>query len=585
MRKIYSLLTLFFAMLTVTGCEKLEDNDGMVEIFAESMTGSSKVLLDGPNATWMDGDSIRLNNYTHAVQRIQGHAYISNTGLSNTTTNYALYPASLKVTNWGTNTPTVTFPAYYHYRTNSSGQQILELPMAAYSTGDNPLHFKHLTGALYVTVTNTSSSPRLLQAVTVSSDKYMLNGSRSIDLTNIDTLGPRTSTPVANRSVTLHFDDDCILPANGGSKKVMIPIPPVGGDNHFTIRVKTYQEGESRSFVTTKSQTSNSDHSLGRNILGYAPIDIVDSAETREAILSYDGGTYKLYSGTDFYLMTKMISGGSLNNASFDLKQDIDMSGITIEPIVNDVYGGTINGADHCVSNLTIRGIKEGNVGNEVVFCALFKYTKGNMTIKDIRFDNLNLINEDVGTAKLYVGAFEAKNEESGDVTRTLSNCIVNIGQFEDGNATGEVYFGGLVGQFSPELVITDCHVILSDVTIDGSSIWFGGMVGSSVAKALTISGSSGSSWRAGSLTLNASNAYVGGLVGAKISGRFNASNCVLGANVNATVQGTDRYFGNLVGRIIQSIAPGSDQSSNTTSISFTLNGDTITPGDFGINR
>lgn len=578
---MYSLLTLFFAILTVTGCEKQEDNDGMVEIFAESMTGSSKVLLDGPNATWMDGDSIRLNNYTHAVQRIQGHAYISNTGLSNTTTNYALYPASLKVTNWGTNTPTVTFPAYYHYRTNSSGQQILELPMAAYSTGDNPLHFKHLTGALYVTVTNTSSSPRLLQAVTVSSDKYMLNGSRSIDLTNIDTLGPRTSTPVANRSITLHFDAECILPAKGGSKKVMIPIPPVGGDNHFTISVKTYQEGESQSFVTTKSQTSNSDHSLGRNILGYAPIDIVDSAETREAILSYDGGTYKLYSGTDFYLMTKMISGGSLNNASFDLKQDIDMSGITIEPIVNDVYGGTIDGANHCVSNLTIRGIKEGND----VFCALFKYTKGNMTIKDIRFDNLNLINEDVGTAKLYVGAFEAKNDESGNTARTFSNCVVKIGQFEDGNAASEVYFGGLVGQFSPELVITDCHVILSDVTIDGSSIWFGGMVGSSVAKALTISGSSGSSWRAGSLTLNARNACVGGLVGAKISGRFNASNCVLGANVNATVQGTDRYFGNLVGRIIQSIAPGSDQSSNTTSISFTLNGDTITPGDFGINR
>lgn len=64
---MYSLLTLFFAILTVTGCEKQEDNDGMVEIFAESMTGSSKVLLDGPNATWMDGDSIRLNNYTHAV--------------------------------------------------------------------------------------------------------------------------------------------------------------------------------------------------------------------------------------------------------------------------------------------------------------------------------------------------------------------------------------------------------------------------------------------------------------------------------------------------------------------------------------
>lgn len=572
---MYSLLTLFFAILTVTGCEKQEDNDGMVEIFTESLSGNGKVLVDGADATWMAGDEIRLNGSpVMVVRHSNGRAYISSEGL-NATTNRAVYPSSLNVYNWSTDNLSVEFPKIYHYRTDASGKQILELPMAAYSTGDNPLHFKHLTGALYVTVTNKSSSPRLLQAVTVSSDKYMLNGSRSIDLTNIDALGPIQNELASRRTVTLHFDDDCILPANGGSKKVMIPIPPVGGDNHFTISVKTYQEGESQSFVTTKSQTSNSDHSLGRNILGYAPIDIVAGAETREAILSYDGGTYKLYSGTDFYLMTKMISGGSLNNASFDLQQDIDMSGITIEPIVNDVYGGTIDGANHCVSNLTIRGIKEGND----VFCALFKYTKGNMTIKNIRFDNLNLINEDVGTATLYVGAFEAKNEESENVTRTLSKCIVNIGQFEDGNAAREVYFGGLVGQFNYKLEITDCHVILSDVTIDGSLIRFGGMVGSSSTNDLIISGSS---WRAGSLTLNASNAYVGGLVGFKNSGRFNASNCVLGANVNATLQGTYRYFGNLVGRFN---TQGQAQSSNiTTSISFTLNGDTITLGDFGSN-
>ena len=576
---MYSLLTLFFAILIVTGCEKQEDNDGMVEIFTESLSGNGKVLVDGADATWMTGDEILLNGSpVMVVRHSNGRAYISSEGL-NATTNRAVYPSSLNVSNWSTDNLSVEFPKIYHYRTDASGKQILELPMAAYSTGNNPLHFKHLTGALYVTVTNTSSSPRLLQAVTVSSDKYMLNGSRSIDLTNIDALGPIQNELATQRTVTLHFDAECILPANGGSKKVMIPIPPVGGDNHFTISVKTYQEGESQSFVTTKSQTSNSDHSLGRNILGYAPIDIVAGAETREAILSSNGGVYKLYSGTDFYLMTKMISGGSLNNASFDLKQDIDMSGITIEPIVNDEYEGTINGANHCVSNLTIRGIK---VDNEV-FCALFKFTNINTTIKNIRFDNLNLINENVGTAKLYVGAFEAKNEASGNTARTFSNCDVNIGQFEDGNAASEVYFGGLVGQFSPKLEITDCHVILSDVTIDGSFIRFGGMVGSSSTNDLIISGSS---WRAGSLTLNASNACVGGLVGAKSSGQFNASDCVLGANVNATLQGSNKYFGNLVGRIIQPTAQAQAQSSNiTTSISFTLNGDTITPGDFGINR
>ena len=101
-------------------------------------------------------------------------------------------------------------------------QQIFDLPMATYSTGDNPLQFKHLTGALYITITNTASVPLTLQSVTVVSTKYRQSGTKSINFKGIETITATTAGGgETNRSVTMLFDMEYTL-ANNESVRVMI---------------------------------------------------------------------------------------------------------------------------------------------------------------------------------------------------------------------------------------------------------------------------------------------------------------------------------------------------------------------------
>lgn len=571
MRKIYSLLTLFFAMLTVTGCEKLEDNDGMVEIFAESMTGSSKVLLDGPNATWMDGDAIRLNSYTHAVQRIQGHAYISNTGLSNTT-NYALYPASLEVTNWGTNTPTVTFPAYYHYRTNSSGQQILELPMAAYSIDNNPLQFKHLTGALYITVTNTYPNPVTLHSVTVTSSNHQLCGKRQINMDHLENISGVSSTN--NQSVCMLFDTGYTL-AQNESVRVMIPVLPVDSANRFNVIVKSHTENQSKMNQFSKWQPSGRNNSLARNELGYAPVSLSSSAGTTKIdILSNNGTAYEIRTPFDFYLMTKSIDGAWLSSATYEMVADVDMTGLPVSPITKSA-GCTINGAGHTVSNLTINGTKIG----DKVFCALFK--SSGATIQNITFDNLMLVNEGVGSSTLYVGAIDASNTTTG--TKTISNCTVNIGSFSDGGASGEVYFGGLVGYLeSAYLSMTSCNVSMPTITIGGADIKFGGLIGSFKGAEKTAKVTSSTWTGIGTITLNAADdVSAGGFFGYKHSGVLNATGSVSGT-ISAYSNGVNRYIGSIVGQVISN--PTGERTVTTTGFSAMMNGTPYSVGEVGVN-
>jgi hypothetical protein len=578
MRKIYSLLTLFFAMLTVTGCEKFEDNDGMVEIFAESMTGSSKVLLDGPNATWMDGDAIRLNNYTHAVQRIQGHAYISNTGLNNNTTNYALYPASLEVTNWGTNTPTITFPAYYHYRTNSSGQQILELPMAAYSTDNNPLQFKHLTGALYITVTNTYTHPVTLHSVTVASRNHQLCGKRQINMDHLENISGVPPTSDNDKSVCMLFDTGYTL-AQNESVRVMIPVLPVDSANMFNVIVKSHTENQPKMNQFSKWQPSDRNNSLARNELGYAPASLSSSDGTTEIdILSNNGTAYEIRTPFDFYLMTKSIDGAWLSRATYKMVADVDMTGLPVSPITNSGVSAvcTINGAGHTVSNLTINGTKI----DDEVFCALFK--SSGATIQNITFDNLRLVNEGVGSSTLYVGAIEAYNSTlNSSGTKTISNCTVNIGSFSDGGATGEVYFGGLIGYLQyAKLSMTNCNVTMPAINIGNATVvWWGGFVGSMGSSNANITTST---WRGnGTIELHASNRMAaGGFFGFKNGGAVNATGSVSGT-ISAYSNGTNRYIGSIVG---QTNGISGERTVTTTEFSAMMNGTPYSVGEVGVN-
>lgn len=580
MKRILSLTTLVLALLTLAGCERADDTapDGMVEIFAESMNGGGKVVLNGLSAIWRSGDEIRINGSTATVKRREGHAYISSDSLKST--NRALYPASLEVANWGTDNPTVTLPAYYHYRTDSSGHQVLELPMAAYSNSStSPLQFKHLTGALYVTVKNTGANPRTLQSVTVKSNKYALNGTLNVSLNTPD-LVTSAEGGESRRAVTLVFDKVVTL-ANGESVRVMIPVRPVGSDNDFTIEVKSYVSGQSTSYLSSKTQPSGSDHSLARNQLGYAPMNI-PVGETEVPVVPYNSSTFKyeIFSALDFKLMTDFIRNKRYITSTtpiFSIMGDIDMAGMEVTPIDNIDFTGTIDGNNHTISNLTIKGVSV----SDSVFCGLFLKTGFKMTFQNITFDNLSLINENVGNSTLYVGAIEARNPNSSNYTKTFSNCTVNIGHFDDGGATGNVFFGGLIGCLEGEqapISFSNCHVLSRNLSFHGNNIWWGGLIGK-ITKGLTNIASS--SWTGlGTTTIAASNtARVGGLIGNKTFGGFWASDCTLSGSM--VVNATYNYIGHLIGYYneTQSAHPS---NIDVSGFSVTLNGSPFTVNQFG---
>lgn len=71
------------ALLLLTACHK-ENPDPRMEITIEKLQGNGKLTLDGLTATWNDGDTLRLNGTPVVVERSGDHAYISNTAALST---------------------------------------------------------------------------------------------------------------------------------------------------------------------------------------------------------------------------------------------------------------------------------------------------------------------------------------------------------------------------------------------------------------------------------------------------------------------------------------------------------------------
>lgn len=571
MKKTHILATLL-ALLTLAGCEKMDDGvDGMVEIFAESMSGG-KVLLDGANSTWVTGDQIRLNGTTATVTRRDDRAYISNDGLADV--NRAVYPASLVGPSLTSNTVSIEFPRYYHYRTGDGGQQVLDLPMAAYSTGDNPLQFKHLTGALYITITNTATVPLTLQSVTVVSTKYRQSGTKSINFEGIEAITATTAGGGAtNRSVTMLFDTGYTL-ANNESVRVMIPVLPVGADNKFNIQVKSYSEGQNHSYLFNQWQRTAG--ALVRNELGYAPVSVTASGNT--PVLDLVSKKYEVRTPLDFELMTKAIDNQwYANDTIYSILDDLDMTGRSVNTVLYNGFGGTIEGNGHTISNLTIKGRLDGSE----YCCGLFKNSA--YTIQNIVLSNVHLECQNVGNNPLYVGILGAKPNHL-DGTITVNNCSFSIGSFNRGENTGQVYWGSLVGYGeSGAINISNCQAaILSNIDISGTDVYCGGLIGSMGLDDATIDGTT---WN-GELSVNAVNGvYLGGLIGQKSMGRIMATDCNISGSAAVTTgeSCSSRWIGQVAGSYNNQ---GSAILTGTTAnISFTLNNEAITPSNFGNNR
>lgn len=572
-----SLLALAFPFV---GCEKeMDEGDGMIEIFAETMGSNSKVRLDGANSTWENGDPICINgNEVSVVRGDNGRAYISYANPQSV--NRAVYPASLAAnSDLSSDYISLHFPAYYHYRTDASGHQLLELPMAARSEGNASLKFKHLTGALYVTVKNTFSEPLILQSVTVASNHYQLNG--TINGINLNSSGniniiPTLSGNPSERYVSLIFDDGHTLDVNE-SIQVMLPVLPVGGatntPNDFTIKVKTSSTNNQNLYLHSQSQTSGADHTLARNELGYATTEITVTDSTPTPTLDQEGSHYVVRTPFDFKLMTENITSGNITgNAYIDILADLDMTDIPVTTINNasNHFWGTIDGHNHRIKNLTIKS----RFLNPYYYCALFATSDNNICIKNLRFNELTLSHQGSGSndeIEVHLAGLICSIQGS---TLNLNSDTINYSAINVTNAKGAIYFGGLVCE--PQAInITNCSVTMPNISISGRSFYWGGFIAYVGSSNTTISSSSWS----GSVDLSATNTTrVGGFIGRKLASNLTITGCSVNGDFEITNTGQYNFLASLIGQYTPNSQNSVTITNNDIDVDITLNNTSINP-------
>ena len=463
-------LALCTVALLLAACQK--EKPSWLEITLEAYN-NTKVVIDGATATWDADETIRINSGTaDIVRQDNGHTYIAADAIGAPIR--ALYPASLTSVALGSNSQTVDLPAVYHYR-SSGGHQVLDLPMAAYSAStDGPLHFLHLTGALYFTVTNTTGGQLTLDSLVVISDSYSLSGSRTINFADLGATGPVAAATAADRRVALVFDREALVLDANASCTLMVPVAPVGDGNHFSVRATGHRQGTRYTFAYTQSDGGT----LERNQLGYAAMSI---ASTPKYPLFSGQGTnvnpFLVNSTYEWLLMAEAfnqnwenpISAPKYNQAFYSLTADLDLGGASVAPIPKSTTG-TYDGGNHRVGNLT--------VGSTTVLSAnhsgLFAEISGSATVKNLVVDGITLCHSTGGSNDLYMGGLAATVKAA-----TITNCHVrNIALQPSGS--GYLYYGAIAGQASVTPTIGQCSAT-GTTTIDhpSSQLYYGGIVGS----------------------------------------------------------------------------------------------------------
>jgi hypothetical protein len=596
MKKNYILSPVLLLLAFVfASCEK--DNqleDGLIPIYCEPLGNSTKVsVIDDVKSRWVEGDEISINGQTTQVLFSNGQACVHYTADANSV-NRAVYPASMvgEGTSFASDEIDVTFPAEYHYR-EADGHQQIEIPMVAKSTGTDALEFKHLTGALCVQLYNNSGAEVLVRSVTIASDNSQLSGPCTVDVYTA-AITTRVAEPTtAQKKVTLHFDHGLKV-TNGNTRKVLIPVLPVGDGNHFTVTVDFCQPSElSHAFRFTKTQSSGG--ALARNILGYAKTELsteVSSVISHTALIEWEENHYNVYTPLDFYLLVQAINDQSATDDfashqyyymyNISIQRDIDMTGDTITPI-KDHYRGVISGNGYTIGDLTIRSVKE-SASSTNYCCSLFSRNYINVAqISNVTLKNLTLLHQGNNCSALTFGAIYAKVDNA----MTISNCQVNIKSIKTTSSSTQIYFGGFIGELlysaqnTPlDVTFNNCNVSIkeSDIECNGR-IFFGNFIGYADSKYNTEFNSCRSE---GNVTLKAlsSSVIIGGFIGQKSNNDFVATNCSIRDTVSATVGTNYSYGGKIVGRYYNQ---GSIdvENNNTFSLLYRINGREITPSQY----
>ncbi len=458
---------ILLATLLLSACHK--EGVGRLELLLEPMGDPAAKLAVSQDsmAVWSNGDMINFNDVPTEVRREGEHAYIDAT--SSQTVNRACYPAGIVAAFSGGDEVIVTLPAAYHYRIDSNGVQLVDMPLAARGGEDSPLMFKHLTAAVCVKLTNnkTSGQALVIDSISITSDAYRLSGDYPLNLNAIESFGAQVlGGGGSDNRVTMFFDRQRLEIPYGESRKVLIPVPPVGSTNHFTITVAARYQGKRYNYSISQPAGG----ALDRKVLAYAPITLNEVTNT--TLFVGTGKTdepFQIKNVTDWIAMTEAINNNwynykYYNAACYKLMNSIDMKGIIASPIVG-YSNARFDGNDKTISNITIEG-----TGDKMgLFSSMEKVRVSNLTLSNV------MVRHTGSPSYLYLGAF------AGEMTTSkLQKCIVDGFSVSVANTISNVYFGGVAGHTLGSDTLDQCTVNYTQtLTINSTSgLFYGGLVG-----------------------------------------------------------------------------------------------------------
>lgn len=472
-----SVIKFFVACaLLLAGCQKEKAIEGMLQIDAEVLKSNSKAVVDGLNSSWQAGDEIRFGNGLTKTVVVDGDRfYVDSEGITSGLA--AVCPAS------AVKDGVVTLPATYQYRTDASGHQVVDMPMAAYYDGASSLFFKHLTGGLFFNVSNNTGATVMLDRITVENAVYYMNGA-TLPLSSINAAfldGDRcftTSGDDAERKrVSLLFNDGLEL-ASGASRQLLVPVPAFATDAAFTVTVYAHN-GDVSCFHFNQTQGDGHVGHIAASQAGFANIALGNNENAQP----FEGnGTYALpyliYTKEDYKRMVDSVNGeraATYRAKYYDIAADIDMGGGTVDGLRD--FAGVIDGKGHTISNVCF-----GNSSGTGDLGMVSKtYTDAMDTIRNLSLDYVSF--SGTGT---NVGAFVG----NGYVNRpylVLTNCHLGHITFPVLNTSAAV--GGLVGYIhnynnSGRTVLYQCSIeqpltLTSEQTSSCTgNLQFGGLVG-----------------------------------------------------------------------------------------------------------
>lgn len=482
----------------LAACQKEETEAGStIKLFAEGFGGNaSKMIVDHARTYWTDNDRVRINNVVCDV-RVLNHStgreevYIYHDGSSRPLTYplRALTPKGI-YDDWITEDQIqVNLPAVYQYDQvveNGVGRQVLNAPMAAYATSGGELHFKHLTGALAVKITNNTGAQIHMERIAVRSSTSKLNGTFTVDFTNLTSISAQRGDNTDERTVTMRFDKTPKVIGSGRTVYIQIPVPPTGSNSKFTIFVDYCHQGTAyldRRCCYMERKTQTTAGALNRAELGYAPYEAREhSVDEGWYFFTDNAGNNLIRNIWDLRRFATIDLASEIGTQKYLITKDIDASSITINPIVVGaaIADFELDGGGHAISNLTINS--DGN------YCGLFKNLATNTTnpshkyIHDLKLENTTL---NISSGTKYAGPLAAYTGTASSSTTTIEKCNVlsTTYNLQATNSQDDKAFGGLIGRHQRGgLVVDQCSVKNATFQYNNYSfsnrLHFGGLVG-----------------------------------------------------------------------------------------------------------